>query len=96
MRRYAQILNSKVHWIFEANDIPEYASDILIVDITTKPEVQEGWDYNSTTGEFTNPVIEPMNEEKTIQQQMAELREQNLVLMDAIATIYEKLSGGAT
>ncbi len=58
--RFAQILYDKAHWIFEAEDKPEWppgpdGEAIIIVDITTMPEVQEGWDYNADTGEFAPP-----------------------------------------
>lgn len=59
MKRYAQILWDKAHWIFEADEVPEFAPDIVIVEITNKPEVEEGWDYNKTSGEFTPPPINP-------------------------------------
>ncbi|MGN7408610.1 hypothetical protein [Sporosarcina sp. SAFN-010] len=53
---FAQILRKKAHWIFEADRQPQFAPDIVLVDITDKPEVQEGWDYDHTTGFFTEPV----------------------------------------
>lgn len=65
--RIAQILYNKAHWIFEAEEIPEWPPDpqgnpIVLVDITGKPEVQEGWDYDKETGEFTEPEPqEPAN-----------------------------------
>lgn len=60
MKRFAQILYDKAHWIFEAGDKPEFAPDIVLVDITGNTEVQEGWDYDSTTGVFTELVYEPV------------------------------------
>lgn len=68
MKRITQVLYNKAHFIFEEEEIPQWPpySDggiPLLIDITNKPEVQEGWDYNSETGEFTEPVppepIEP-------------------------------------
>lgn len=58
MRRFAQIYCNKAHWIFESLAEPEFAPNVVLVDITDKPEVQEGWDYNSETGELTEPVRE--------------------------------------
>ncbi|WP_039044185.1 hypothetical protein [Sporosarcina sp. ZBG7A] len=58
--RYAQILHNKVHWIFESEEKPQFAPNIVLVDITDKPDVQEGWDYDEVTGVFTQPIpIEP-------------------------------------
>lgn len=55
MRRFALIQNNKAHWVFEAEQKPEFAPDIVLIDITDHPEVQEGWDYDSTTNTFINP-----------------------------------------
>lgn len=55
--KFAQILYDRAHWIFEADEKPEFAPNIVLVDITSKSDVQEGWDYNRETGEFTAPVI---------------------------------------
>lgn len=57
MKKFAQIINSKTHWIFEADEKPEFAPDIILVDITGVDDIQEGWDYNNETGEFTPPVV---------------------------------------
>lgn len=64
MRKYAQILYDKAHWIFEQEEEPDFAPDIVLVDITDKPDVKEGWDYNDVTGEFTEPEpFEPIEPE---------------------------------
>lgn len=36
--RFAQIQNDKAHWVFEADIKPKFASNIVLVDITDKPE----------------------------------------------------------
>ncbi|MEK3935915.1 hypothetical protein MKY41_11360 [Sporosarcina sp. FSL W7-1349] len=59
MKKFAQILYNKAHWIFEAEEKPEFAPNIVLVDITGNAEVQEGWDYDPETGVFTEPVFEP-------------------------------------
>lgn len=61
--RIGQILHDKVHWVFEAEGMPNWPPDseekpITLVDITDKPEVQEGWGYVDETGEFIEPVYE--------------------------------------
>lgn len=60
--RIAQILNNKAHWIFEAKEMPNLPPDpegnpILLIDITSKPEVREGWEYCKETGGFTEPIV---------------------------------------
>lgn len=58
--RIAQILNNKAHWIFEAVEKPEFAQNIILMDITGQDDVCEGWDYDEETGAFTAPVVEPI------------------------------------
>lgn len=59
MKRYAQILYGKAHWIFESDETPDFAPDIVIVDISNSTGVQEGWEYNSDNGVFIAPVTPP-------------------------------------
>lgn len=60
MKKFVQIENSRVHWIFEAEEKPEFAPNIVLVEITGKDEIREEWDYDEATGEFTEPVyVEP-------------------------------------
>lgn len=69
--RFAQILNSKVHWIFEADEKPNFASNIILVDITGNNEVQEGWDYDLVTGEFIKPIIPPPTSKPSESEELA-------------------------
>lgn len=55
MKKFAQILNNKAHWIFESDEKPEFAPNIILVEITGQDQVCEGWDYND--GVFAAPVI---------------------------------------
>lgn len=75
MRRYAQIVGNKAYWIFEEVERPPYPDDLLFIDITDQYEVQEGWDYNSKTGEFTAPVIPeptPIEPQPTVEEMQAQ------------------------
>lgn len=82
--KFVQILYNKAHWIFEAEERPEFAANIVLVDITDKPEVQEGWDYNGKTGEFTAPsILEPLpnDPQPTIEEKiLAENQYQTMLL----------------
>lgn len=59
MFKYAQILHNKVHWIFESEEtldemyLHRYSRDMVFIDITDRPEVQEGWDYDGVN--FSKP-----------------------------------------
>lgn len=75
--RIVQILHNKAHWIFEAEEMPNFPPDqqgnpIMLVDITDKSEVQEGWDYNPKTGELSEPFFEEVeyNEYTTLDEQI--------------------------
>ena len=55
MKTFAQILNGKLHWKFEQEEAPDFAADILIVEITgISPEPQEGWEWDG------NMIIAPL------------------------------------
>jgi len=56
--KYAQIINGKVHGVFEYDPLPEFATDIVMVlvdDVT--PEPKAGWLYDGT--DFSEPEPEP-------------------------------------
>ncbi|OEC02087.1 hypothetical protein GY31_12135 [Lysinibacillus sphaericus] len=75
MQRYAQFVDNKAYWIFEEVEIPPYPDDLLFIDITDQHEVQEGWDYNRETGEFTAPVIPeptPIEPQPTVEEMQAQ------------------------
>ncbi|TKI70108.1 hypothetical protein FC756_08360 [Lysinibacillus mangiferihumi] len=84
--KFTQILYDKAHWIFEADEKPEFAPNIVLVDITSKPDVQEGWDYNRETGEFTAPII---SEPTPIEPQIDEIQAKILVNTETLLAIKE-------
>lgn len=72
MYRYAQILNNKVHWIFEDSSTLDeiYAEkfnrdQIRLIDISAADfdNVREGFDFDGIN--FTDPNIETLDEAKT-------------------------------
>ncbi|MEX3744999.1 MULTISPECIES: hypothetical protein [Lysinibacillus] len=88
--KFAQILYDKAHWIFEADKKPEFAPDIFLVDITDKPEIQEGWDYKELKGEFTVPVIpDPVEPPPTVE----EMQAQTLLNTEYLVSKSELLGG---
>jgi hypothetical protein len=69
LMRYAQILNNKVHWIFEdfltLEELGRHKfnlNQITLVDITNIADVQEGWDYDGVN--FTDPNVLTLDEAK--------------------------------
>lgn len=92
MPSFAQILRDRVHWIFEAGEKPEYAPDIVLVDITGRNDIQEGWDYNSKTGEFTAPII-PDHTSVEPQPTIGEILEANLLETQYQTLLIEMLAG---
>ena len=64
MLKQAMIVNKKTQWIFESETIQTFPPGpdgevYLSVDLTDHPEVEEGWDYNPETGEFSEPEYIP-------------------------------------
>jgi hypothetical protein len=73
--RFAQILNGRAHWVFESEEKPEFAPDIVLVEVG--PEVQEGWLWD---GEVFSPAQSPSEPaEQTLEEvkiaKLAELAE---------------------
>ena len=69
--RYAQILNGKVHWIFEDEITLEELgqqkfnlNQIHLVDITNLQDVQEGYDYDGVN--FIAPTVPQPTQEEVI------------------------------
>ena len=92
MKKFAQMINSKIHWIFEADEKPEFAPDIILVDITGVEDIQEGWDYNSETGDFTPPVVPestPIEPAPTLE----EMQAQTLLNTEYLVSRSELLGG---
>lgn len=94
--KFAQIYNNKVHWIFEAEVMPEFAPDIVIIDITEHPEIKEGWDYDANADSFSEPIVQPVEQTPTLEEQVAQLQGDNLILMDVLATMYEAMLAKGT
>lgn len=63
MFKYAQIINNKVHWIFESEETltqiyeHRFSKEIVLVNITNNPEVKEGWYYDGS--KFIKPNVVP-------------------------------------
>ena len=70
--KIAQILHNKAHWIFESDKFPSYPPSpngeaLLFIDISDKLNVNEGWEYNEETGEFTPPTMDEPIPEVTLE-----------------------------
>lgn len=68
--RYTQILNGKAHWIFESDTVPQFAENIKLIDITNNVDVSEGWDFDSSTGIFTEPNTEMVTSQVSLEQKV--------------------------
>ena len=69
--RYAQILNGKVHWVFEDSmtleeigQVKYNLKQIQLIDITNEADVKEGYDY--IDGAFVAPVDPQPTQEEII------------------------------
>jgi len=75
MKKFVQIVDNKAYWIFEAEKLPPYPNQEDFIEITGRDDIQEGWDYNSETGEFTAPVLPkptPVEEPPTVEEMQAQ------------------------
>lgn len=99
-RTYAQVVNGVINLIggTEVGLPHNIINDkIRVIDITDMEEnPQEGWFY--INGGFFEHLSEPepeptdpMPQPETTEQKLARLEEQNLILMDALATTFEEI-----
>ncbi|MGK0469192.1 hypothetical protein [Clostridium sp.] len=87
MKKFAQILEGRVHWIFERESKPNWASNIILVDITGKEDIEEGWDYNQETRVFMTH-IDILIEEPTPQPTNQEIQKMQMTILSGIADVY--------
>jgi len=66
--RFAQILNGRAHWVFESDEKPEFAPNLVLVEVG--PEVQEGWPWDGEN--FSPPKEESEPAEPTLEEVKAE------------------------
>jgi len=94
--RFAQILYGKAHWIFEADKKPRFAPNIVLVDITDQPDIQEGWIYDESTQTFTEPEYifedeeEDFEQRESIDEKVERLEKEQLITMTALVEKHEE------
>ncbi|AVK98631.1 hypothetical protein FCT18_22030 [Lysinibacillus sphaericus] len=74
MKKFVQIVDNTAYWIFDAEELPPYPNVEDFLEITGRNDIQEGWDYNRETGEFTAPVIPeatPIEPQPTLEEMQA-------------------------
>jgi len=63
MKKYAQIVNNKVHGIFEYKVLPEFDNTIVMIDVTNlTPTPSVGDIYNGN--KFVKPITPTLDEQK--------------------------------
>lgn len=94
--RYAQILDSRVHWVFESEQDLETLynqcyckDDIELVDITDQLQVAEGWLYSE--GVFVSPPEPPLDDLKA-----AKFEQVNIWTQQAITGGFVSTCAGVT
>lgn len=99
---YAQVVNGMVNLIGgEEVGLPlnnDIATSIDITDIPEEERPKEGFFYivnADSEGYFSEfppePEPEPVFDKESVEQKLARIYEQNIILMDALATTFEEL-----
>lgn len=76
MKKFVQIVDNIAYWIFEAEELPPYPNVEDFLEITGLEEIEEGFLYNSETGEFTAPIITkapPTESQPTVEEMQAQI-----------------------
>ena len=101
-KTYAQVVNGMVNLIGgEEVGLPlnnDIATSIDITDIPEEERPKEGFFYivnADSEGYFSEfppePEPEPVFDKESVEQKLAHIYEQNIILMDALATTFEEL-----
>jgi hypothetical protein len=101
-KTYAQVVNGMVNLIGgEEVGLPlnnDIATSIDITDIPEEERPKEGFFYivnadgEGYFSEFSpEPEPEPVFDKESVEQKLARIYEQNIILMDALATTFEEL-----
>jgi hypothetical protein len=101
-KTYAQVVNGMVNLIGgEEVGLPlnnDIATSIDITDIPEEERPKEGFFYivnADSEGYFSEfppePESEPVFDKESVEQKLARIYEQNIILMDALATTFEEL-----
>ncbi|WP_458725641.1 tail fiber assembly protein [Pseudomonas mandelii] len=86
MRTFAQIQDEKLHWKFEQEDAPDFAENLVIVEITDlAPMPEEGWSYEG--GDFMPPP--PPTAEEIMARIQAKIAVERQQADDAIAPLQD-------
>jgi hypothetical protein len=70
-RKYAQVIDGKVRWLFDAEALPEWKDDaFLVVDVTEMDHPKEGDAWTGTA--FTRPTAPMVVPQKSEAQRIVE------------------------
>lgn len=94
MKKFAQILNNKAHWIFESEERPKFATNIVLIEITGNIEVKEGWNYNEGTKTFCEFELNPGIVEEKADEEKVAMAEAIIAFEQRITELENKLNGG--
>lgn len=89
MFKYAQLSDENV-----VIGISELSSEVIADNmiLINNLDIITGSTYNRTTGEFIPPEPQPIPQpQPTLEEQMAKLRDDNLILMNALAMTFEEV-----
>ncbi|VFR39645.1 hypothetical protein ANK1_2801 [plant metagenome] len=85
MKKFAQIEDGRVHWVFAAAQCPEFHPDVVVIDITdVQPAPVEGMLY--TGGDFQPPAQPLASPEEARARRDALLSASDWVTLRAIET----------
>jgi hypothetical protein len=88
MKVFAQVQDDRLHWKFEQEEQPEFAPDLVIIEITgVSPMPQEGWGFDGT--EFMPPP--PPSTEEVIARVQSRISVERKRADEAVAPLQDAL-----
>lgn len=94
MKKFAQIINNKVHWIFQCEQKPQFAPYITLIDITDRNNIKEGWYYDENTKTFSEIDSNVIIVEETIDLEKVAMAEAIVNLTLEVENLKTQINGG--
>jgi hypothetical protein len=75
-------IKAKATWVFECDVMPQFADNIVLIDITDNPNVSQNWLYDPSTGAWEPPT--PLNSVLVVPEPVDMMNYQSLIMKAAI------------
>ena len=84
MKKFAQIVGGKVHWIGEFKKLPSLHPSIEMIEITGREDIEEGWEFDKNNKLFKKPIFDEAKEARDLLAKMDDRGSGERVIEDLV------------